>query len=104
MYDAAAMTDPTDPLSAGARHLLKPNPDAYRTLAHRGDGSPEAHDLLETMRPAQLLASGAVRSADDGDAMLAGLWLWHDWLDESHRISQNLHGATGSFWHAMLLT
>ncbi len=34
--------------------------------------------------------------------MLAGLWLWHDWLDESHQISQNLHSATGSFWHAIM--
>jgi hypothetical protein len=34
--------------------------------------------------------------------MLAGLWLWHDWLDQSHTISQSLHNATGSFWHAIM--
>ena len=96
------MQDPTDPLSAAARHLLKLNPDAYRALVISGDGSIEARDLLETVKPAQLLAAGTVKRADDGEAMLAGLWLWHDWLDESHTIAQKLHGATGSFWHAIM--
>src|SRR5688572_2031249 len=96
------MQDPTDPLSATARHLLKLNPGAYTALVHAGPGSAEARDLLESIRPAQLLASGAVKSAEDGDAMLAGLWLWHDWLDESHAIAQKLHGASGSFWHAVM--
>ncbi len=32
----------------------------------------------------------------------AGLWLYHDYLDESHTISQELHDAEGSFWHAIM--
>jgi hypothetical protein len=97
------MQDPTDPLSPTARHLLKLNPNAYAALVATGSGSVEARDLLESVNPAQLLASGVLGSAEDGDAMMAGLWLWHDWLDESHVISQGLHSVTGSFWHAMLL-
>ena len=38
-------------------------------------------------------ADGAVRS---------GLLLWNDDLDASHTISQNIHSATGSFWHAIM--
>jgi hypothetical protein len=34
--------------------------------------------------------------------MLAGLWLWLDGLEESHRISQGLATQTGSFWHAIM--
>jgi hypothetical protein len=34
--------------------------------------------------------------------MLAGLWLWHDCLDESHAISQRIASPTGSFWHAIM--
>ena len=101
-YDRGVMQDPTDPLSPTARHLLKLNPDAYAALVARGDGSMEARDLLESLQPEQLLASGNVKREADGEAMLAGLWLWHDWLDESHTISQGLHGATGSFWHAIM--
>lgn len=97
------MQDPTDPLSATARHLLKLNPAAYEALVvETREGSVEARDLLESITPAQLLSSGVVKRADEGDAMIAGLWLWHDWLDESHAISQGLHGASGSFWHAIM--
>src|SRR5947207_15523927 len=48
------------------------------------------------------MLDGAVRNEADADAMLAGLWLWHDWLDESHTLSQSLVSATGSFWHAIM--
>src|SRR5688500_15446782 len=96
------MQDRTDLLSPTARHLLKLDPNAYAALVPTGSGSVEARDLLETVKPAQLLTSGVLVSPDDGDAMMAGLWLWHDWLDESHTISQNLHSPTGSFWHAIM--
>lgn len=35
-------------------------------------------------------------------ACLAGLWLRFNELDESHRISQELHSSTGSYWHAIM--
>jgi len=33
---------------------------------------------------------------------MAGLWLRCDFLHESHEISQELHTADGSFWHAIM--
>jgi hypothetical protein len=30
------------------------------------------------------------------------LWLYFDFLEESHRISQSLPSAEGSFWHAIM--
>jgi hypothetical protein len=41
-------------------------------------------------------------SASDAKALVSGLWLWHDWLDSSHAISQDIHTSTGSFWHAIM--
>ena len=35
-------------------------------------------------------------------AVLAGLLLWNDDLEASHTLSQNIHSATGSFWHAIM--
>ena len=35
-------------------------------------------------------------------ACLAGLWLYHDFFEESHNISQDLHTPEGSYWHAIL--
>ena len=60
------------------------------------------------IRPAlaRLSADGlfddSVRRLDFAQACLAGLWLWHDFLDESHGISQELSGRDGSYWHAIL--
>jgi hypothetical protein len=33
---------------------------------------------------------------------LAGLWLYHDFLDESHTLSQEIHTTSGSYWHGFL--
>jgi hypothetical protein len=33
---------------------------------------------------------------------LSALWLWHDFLDESHTISQEIETADGSYWHAIM--
>lgn len=35
-------------------------------------------------------------------ACLAGLWLYHDFLDESHTISQDLDTVEGSYWHGIM--
>src|SRR5277367_1162697 len=91
-----------DGVSALARNLLKLDAAvAYQKLVVDGDGNPEAKDMLEMVSPDQLL-SVPIRRPDNAKAMLAGLWLWHDWLDQSHEISQSLHSATGSFWHAIM--
>src|SRR6266513_5943237 len=92
----------TDDLSPFAREVLGLNiADAYRRLVVHGGGNDDAKKLLSAATAKQMLA-GAVRNEDDAEAMLAGLWLWHDWLAESHHISQSLHSNTGSFWHAIM--
>jgi len=39
---------------------------------------------------------------NDRPALCAGLWLYIDELDRSHRISQGIDDQTGSFWHAIM--
>jgi hypothetical protein len=99
------MTSPSgelDHLSTAARQVLKLDvSDAYRKLVVSGSGNPAARDLLQNLT-AQDVVSASIRSDDDASAVLSGLWLWHDWLDESHRLSQNLHSSSGSFWHAIM--
>jgi hypothetical protein len=92
----------TDDLSPFAQDVLKTDlKSAYTRLVVTGPGNPQARSLLDQATPERMV-TGAVASREDARAMLAGLWLWHDWLDESHRISQELHSATGSFWHAIM--
>src|SRR5262245_28830658 len=68
-----------------------------------GPGTPN-QGVLESLRgltPQSLLPS-PVTNLDLAKASLAGLWLWHDFLDESHSISQDLSITEGSWWHAMM--
>lgn len=42
------------------------------------------------------------RDSSFASAVLAGLWLHHDFLDESHSISQDLDTVEGSYWHGLM--
>jgi hypothetical protein len=48
------------------------------------------------------LAPERVRDRDMAVACRAGLWLYHDFLDEAHEISQAVHTPEGSYWHALV--
>jgi hypothetical protein len=69
-------------------------------LAPLGPGAPVAavRGQLEALDDA---AFGRVADADMAAACRSGLWLAFNYLDESHEISQGLHTAEGSFWHAL---
>jgi hypothetical protein len=71
-------------------------------LAALGPGEPNrpVRPLLTAFDPAKALPGLA--DTDMGYACLAGLWLYHDFLDDSHQISQGLHTPAGSFWHAVM--
>ena len=36
------------------------------------------------------------------DCCLSGLWLLHNYLDESHEISQDIKTPDGSYWHGIM--
>jgi len=91
-----------DVLSTVARQALTAgDASTYRELLVRGPGRRDSGRLLIDVQPRQLLLRPPARE-EYARAMLAGLWLWHDWLEESHRISQSIQTATGSFWHAIM--
>ena len=65
------MQDPTDPLSPLGRKLLKLDANAYAQLVPDPHGNAIARDLLESTRPADLIA-GNLAQIDEASAMLAG--------------------------------
>jgi hypothetical protein len=69
-----------------------------------GPGTPvrAAADRLHSLDPSALFAPAPVRDTDAARACLAGLWLRFDFLDESHRISQEIHTPDGNFWHGIM--
>ncbi len=89
-------------LSATARHVLTIDADtAYTKLVPDCEGASEARDALELIKPANVTTSPPL-NLHEANAVVAGLWLWHDSLDVSHTISQSIETSTGSFWHAIM--
>jgi hypothetical protein len=100
---------PDLPISNAAEALLTPlalsilrqgGERAYGRLVVHGppDG---AASLLGGVAPQELIAR-PIKHADNARAVLSGLWLFLDALDESHRLSQEIVSTTGSFWHAIM--
>ncbi len=69
-----------------------------------GPGTPNQSikPLLEAASVDQLFKHTSIKDQDMAKACLSGLWLYHDYLDESHTISQSIHNPTGSFWHGIM--
>jgi hypothetical protein len=76
---------------------------AEERLAALGPGKPEpeVHVELRRFDPRTDLGAPA-RDIDAARACLAGLWLYFDYLDESHSVSQEIETPEGSFWHAIM--
>jgi hypothetical protein len=69
-----------------------------------GPGRPNLglQSRLEALSLETCFAPRPVRDRGMASACLAALWLRHDFLDESHRISQATHTPTGSYWHGIM--
>ncbi len=67
-----------------------------------GQPDPAVGRELGKLTAETLFAPEAVRDRSAADACLAGLWLYHDFLDESHTLSQDLATVEGSYWHGIM--
>jgi hypothetical protein len=48
------------------------------------------------------VGTGRITDRDMAACCLAGAWMVHDFFEESHGISQDIHTAEGSYFHAIL--
>ena len=69
-----------------------------------GPGTPNqaARARLQALAVEKVFPAEGVRDRAMAEACLAGLWLYHDFLDESHTISQSIATSTGSYWHGIM--
>ncbi|MBI1369202.1 MAG: hypothetical protein GC162_11190 [Planctomycetes bacterium] len=69
-----------------------------------GPGAPNgaARKALEALSVDRAFAGNTVVDADMARAALAGVWLYHDFFDPSHALSQAIDTPTGSYWHGIL--
>lgn len=73
-------------------------------LPDLGPGKPnrDLREWLNSLTVDNAFAPMLVTDRAMASLCLAGLWLWHDFLDESHKISQEIETPTGSYWHALM--
>lgn len=73
-------------------------------LAPLGPGTPNAsaRAALAELTDESVTAPHAMVDAEMAAACRAGLWLYHDFLDEAHKISQEIESPTGSYWHGLV--
>jgi molybdopterin-guanine dinucleotide biosynthesis protein A len=79
-------------------------PDGSPRLPELGPGKPvEGHrQRLASLTIDQLCEGSHIEDATAARCCLAGLWLWNDFLEESHQISQGIETADGSYWHGIM--
>jgi hypothetical protein len=73
-------------------------------MGELGPGKPReaSRKQLERLTPESLIPGRRLADREMARACLAGLWLAHHFLDESHAISQEISTAEGSYWHGIL--
>jgi hypothetical protein len=74
--------------------------DAFENYTVSGP-DPNLESILGGLKVDDLFPDG---SSDQNLAKccLAGLWLLHNFLEQSHQISQGVHTREGSSWHAIM--
>jgi len=92
---------PFDPSQYGDTFAAVVDPGRICEL---GPGSPirNLRDKLGQLTPSELLAPRSIVNRDMAACCLSGVWLWNDFLDESHTISQDIETSTGSYWHGIM--
>jgi hypothetical protein len=73
-------------------------------LPELGPGTPNeaARPKLTALNLSRSLAGRPIVDHTAAKCCHAGLWLWHDFLDESHTISQEIETRDGSYWHGIM--
>jgi hypothetical protein len=73
-------------------------------LADLGPGSPNeaVRPKLAALKIEDAFADQRIVDRDAARVCLSAVWLWHDFLNESHAISQEINDLNGSYWHGIM--
>ncbi len=67
-----------------------------------GEADEGMRPKLAALSLEKVLAGKRIVDEEAARCCLSALWLWHDFLDESHTISQEIHTVDGSYWHGIM--
>ena len=73
-------------------------------LPELGPGSlnEAARSKLAALTEQVAFAGNKIADHSAARSCISALWLWHDFLDESHQISQEIETIDGSYWHGIM--
>jgi len=73
-------------------------------LPELGPGMPNepARPKIQAVATSRTLGGQKVVDSLAAKCCVAGLWLWHDFLDDSHSLSQEIETIDGSYWHGIM--
>jgi hypothetical protein len=57
---------------------------------------------LDNLTVDELFRHDRLTDRDMAQACISGLWLYHDYLERSHAISQTIETPTGAYWHGIM--
>lgn len=77
--------------------------DAIQNYAREVDpsGNDSVFEKLQELEAGSLV-EGSIRDREMADCCKSGIWLLHNFLHESHDLSQSIHSPEGSWWHAIM--
>jgi hypothetical protein len=77
---------------------------AEKRLNVLGPGCPNdaVRDRLHGLTVEKTFVGRDIRDPAMAACCLAGLWLYHDFLDEGHVICQDIDTPSGSYWHGIV--
>ena len=67
-----------------------------------GQPNQAARSRLDDLSLDKAFAGRRIADTNMAHCCLAGVWLLHNFLDESHTISQGIATTSGSFWHGIM--
>ena len=77
------------------------NPKKINSLG-LGEKDKDFKSLLKNLDLDVAFSPHQIVDSEYADACRSALWLHHDFLPESHSISQTIHNQSGSFWHGIM--
>ncbi|QDU27022.1 hypothetical protein ETAA8_21060 [Anatilimnocola aggregata] len=67
-----------------------------------GNANEALRPQLAALTVARAFATQRVVNEAAARCCLSGIWLLHDFLDESHSLSQEIESTDGSYWHGIM--
>lgn len=98
---ARCIVNKFDSANYGAAFALLIPADRWMPLDAGVDDRQE-HARLSSLTIENAFAGCKVVDTSMALCCLSGLWLLHNFLDESHTISQGIATSSGSFWHGIM--